>query len=257
MAQVQRDRAERRPSIEMKAATKQSTDVRERPILFSGPMVRAILEGRKTQTRRVIKPQPYFEAFNRKYETLEERTSLQRSHGSCGNWFFKGVCHGNFPISIPPIIRACPYGAGGDRLWVRETFAHLDDLRTKDPGTGALADRAFFRADHPTGLSHDDNPAEDLKWRPSIFMPRNLSRIILEITNVRVERLQEISTKDVVAEGCPSGPIVGQLSNQSVEFAIANRRNWWVNGWDKINGKRKGCDWNSNPWVWVVEFRKL
>lgn len=210
--------------------------MKERPILFSGPMVRAILEGRKSQTRRIVKPQP------------PERWAKHEPTADGERWAYQ------LP-SLDWHTVKCPYGKPGDRLWVRETFAYLDDLRTKDPGTGALADRAFFRADHATGLTHDDNPAEDLKWRPSIFMPRNLSRITLQITNVRVERLQEITFSDIRAEGksCPQH----DFDSGFCASECAALRNEWATGWDKINGKRKGCDWNSNPWVWVVEFKKL
>lgn len=154
---------------------------KEHPILFSGPMIRAILKGRKTQTRRVLKVDtdaPVEEPYVLGYEPD-------------GAWF---SCATDGTASIV----FCPYGREGDRLWVRETFVPMADLKTKDPGIYALQSRAFFRADHPTGLSHDDG--EELRWRPSIFMPRALSRITLEITDVRVERLQEITSADIQAD---------------------------------------------------------
>jgi len=172
--------------------------MKERPILFIREMVRAILDGRKTQTRRVMKPQPT----------------------SCG----EGV--------LRQLITECCYGYIGDRLWVREDWNMVEN----DKGNDCLQYLA------------DIDPSEWAMygpWEPSIDMPRCASRIDLEIIGVRVERLQDISEDDVHAEGC-------YFMTTGREHA----QKWFRNLWDSINTKR--CyGWDANPWVWVIEFRKI
>ena len=175
--------------------------MKERPILFSGPMVRAILDGRKTQTRRVVKPQP---------DWIRPRVSDDGiAHGYCGSGPTDGI--------------KCPYGTVGDRLWVRESWAK----------SGEVGDATEYRADNPDPIG--------AKWRPSIHMPRWASRIDLEITGIRVERLQEISERDAMAEGCE------YLTN-----SVA--RSNFVKLWISINGQDS---WSANPWVWVIEFKRI
>ena len=166
----------------------------EKPILFSGEMVRAILDGRKTQTRRVIKP---------------------------------GLIHELRDGEVVPCLWECPYGGPGDRLWVREAFQ-------------PLSGETLFKADFP--------PFAIGPWKPSIFMPRNLSRITLEVVSVRVERLQEISFDDMHAEG-----IVPQHIGGSHELL---KQKYVRPLWDNLNAER-GYGWGKNPWVWVIEFRRL
>lgn len=194
-----------------------------RPILFSGPMVMAIREGRKTQTRRVVRPQP------------EEGWSIlpDVSGGWCA-MRTRAVSH--YPVAVADIH--CPYGQPGDRLWVRETF------RVEGCGDPACTncdlngcEHAVYRAD----CDHECNHDKSTKWKPSIFMPRWASRITLEVKAVRVERLQEITEKDALAEGAHPG---GFASRRAVPF--------FQQLWDTINGKKH--PWASNPWVWVVSF---
>ncbi len=193
----------------------------EKPILFSGPMVRALLAGTKTQTRRVMKPQP------------------QRA--STGTWFWspnKNVHHvgddGMFQIVVS--CTSCPYGMSGDRLWVRET--HLNHALPGYPPVW------FYRAD-------DARKPEDRKWRPSIFCTRSASRITLEITAVRVERLKDISEDDAKAEG---GPAVLGFSDEQGQHGWGTYRQWYKWLWESINGKGS---WDLNPWVWVIKFRRI
>jgi hypothetical protein len=221
----------------------------ERPIPFNAEMVRAILDGRKSQTRRVVNPQP--ERWIDKYVP-----SASPEH-----WLPQGVyirdpagALGRGPIEVrrnaPPV--RCPYGKPGDRLWVKETWQHLHN-------DGSPLERlhdwektpvhCFYRADEsdPTAL-----PVSG-KWRPSIHMPRWASRITLEITEVRAERVQEISEDDANAEGCGLGCTVkserfGRYMSAG-QYAFAEL-------WDSINAKR-GLGWEANPWVWVIGFRKL
>jgi hypothetical protein len=193
-----------------------ATATRERPILFSGPMVRAILDGRKTQTRRIIKPQP--------------------------------VCEREGSYFLP---KPCPYGRPGDRLWVRETWAPVCTF-DPSPETGAL-----YRADP----MYDGMEQFDWPWTPSIHMPRWASRITLEITGVRVERLNEISNSDCISEGLePVGPeAVCEGDGTKVQVArygdcTSTARHLFSALWDSING---AGSWAANPWVWVVEFRRV
>jgi hypothetical protein len=200
-------------------------EVKERPILFSGPMVRAILDGWKTQTRRVVKPQPPREAgLGLAVNTYSEPDYYQAL-------FFRGPTVESPGMGEP--VR-CPYGKPDDRLWVRETFAtrHPYDLEEE---------HLTYRADY-LGLSEGILSA-GWGWKPSIFMPRWASRITLEVTNVRVERLQDISEEDCQAEGIEE--VAGSDDFRAMYKVL----------WDSINGKK--YPWASNPWAWVVEFNKL
>ena len=220
--------------------------MKERPILFSAPMVRALLDGSKTQTRRVIKPQPDFV-------------------GAMGNphvpWITKAPgLH---------VFLECPYGQPGDRLWVRETWQTHGELDGITP------------RDLPNDL-HIQHPATYDGWvskrRPSIFMPRWASRITLEIVSVRVERLQAISEADASAEGCErmdserevrDWKICPQCGGNGLYTAFSGsggalpdsdcfKCDTYVKRyrhlWESING---AGSWDANPWVWVVEFKKV
>lgn len=193
--------------------------MKERPILFSGPMITAILEGRKTQTRRVINPQP-------------EGKTLQSNLD--GKWLSKKF-NGLLLPKIEDLPIHCPYGKIGDHLWVRETFRLYDsdecphaDFPCGCPRNGT----PLFKASHDCG--------DGEKWTPSIHMPRWASRILLEITNIRVERLQDISESDCLKEGVGS-PILRDCKKPK-----------FMQLWESING---ADSWAANPWVWVVEFK--
>jgi hypothetical protein len=203
----------------------------EHPILFSREMVRAILVGHKTQTRRVVMPQIDWQVDifqRRKNGTLDQFTFSE-------------------------FIARCPYGLAGDRLWVRETFAY------------APADTYVYRADFSEpiheGLVERAGEVIPLVWRPSIHMPRKASRIALNITAVRIERVQEIIREGAKAEG------VSNLWSWDVErndkhpehFRRALLNPYIANYsvlWDEINAER-GYGWDANPWVWVIEFQKV
>jgi hypothetical protein len=190
--------------------------MKELPILFSGSMVRAILEGRKTQTRRVIKPQP---RLGWGYRLTAE---------------FKAVQVSTTGVRDRVFIK-CPYGQPGDRLWVRETW-RCPDGRSK---------RILYGADYA-------NPGAG--WHSPIRMPRRASRITLEITGIRVERVQEISEEDAEAEGCSKEPIGAE--GRALEGMHFTARKQFAGLWDSINAKR-GFGWGLNPFVWVLYFRKL
>lgn len=202
--------------------------MKQRPILFNGDMVRAILDGTKTQTRRMCKPQPD-EVING----------------------IAAFCP-NDSKSLIEVIN-CPYGQPGDQLWVRETWA---EVGTMDPGL------FVYRANYPDCVSHEykNIPQIDaIKWKPSIHMSRKASRIQLEITSVRIERLNEISDAESIAEGIeqlgagwqryhrdPDAP-VGQPFTLNPKLAYRGL-------WESINGPGS---WDANPWVWVIEFKKV
>jgi hypothetical protein len=216
--------------------------MKERPILFSGPMIRAIIDGRKTQTRRVLKKQP-----------LDVIPCLDDWAGKY--W----VGHMSSDPEPKGTLFGCKYGVPGDQLWVRETwkcdwFSHqtpTDGTEKASYGIAYKPDGIFpncktFTFDKPIGCAwakkHDS-------WRPSIHMPRWASRIALEIVSVRVERVQDISTADIIAEG---------LSTTLREYdAECHLREQFEALWDSINGSKPGRSWADNPWVWCIEFRRL
>ena len=199
----------------------------ERPILFSAPMVRAMLAGAKTQTRRLYKNRkhPDFGCDMAGCELAREQQHV--------------------------IDRICPYGRPGDRLWVREAWAQPTTL---DPGP------TLYRADYPACVPpHFENvpPADQVKWKPSIHMRRADSRILLEITAVRVERLNEISEADALAEGVieGTGDFAGCFSVPSTQaMSGTTAKECYARLWDDING---AGSWAANPWVWCVSFRRI
>ncbi len=208
----------------------------ERPIIFSGPMVRAILAGRKTQTRRKLRIQPthYLPEFPPHYDKPTGGAMWGGARGDCGI--------------------ACPYGLPGDRLWVRETHAG-DNL------CGWV-----YRADHPTAdISAgelDDGEQSLRRWTPAIHMKREACRLVLEVTDVRVERLWEISADDAFAEGidsmrCPECHLMayglpewGHTDLQPTPIEA------YFHLWDQINEAR-GYGRSKDPWAWVVSFRRV
>ena len=206
--------------------------MKEHPILFSGEMVRAILEGRKTQTRRIARL------------NAAGRVKLP---GKTTNWH----------CADPNASLACPYGQPGDRLWVRETWAVIP------PRAALRKDRAVeYRATHDCSEWHlpDLCPClpttREHRWRPSIHMPRWASRILLDVVSVRVERLQSISAEDVEDEGVEiDSERVARMQALAGVDPVDNVRASFACLWDGINANR--ATWASNPWVWVVEFGRV
>lgn len=225
--------------------------MKEHPILFSGPMVRAILTcakcGKisvpfpcehcgstdfvKTQTRRVIRGVP-------------DTWSMPPARFD-GKFFNRFGCQRD-KDSIP-----CPYGVPGDRLWVRETFACRSDIDGKTEPTRARhyivyrADANGWRPDDPMNW-HDFGG----RWRPSIHMPRWASRILLEVKSVRVERVQDIGLHACIAEG------IDEKQPDGHALSIYQLRGRFRALWDTINAKR-GYPWDSNPWDWAITFERI
>jgi hypothetical protein len=195
----------------------------EHPIIFSTPMVQALLDGRKTQTRRIIKLRDGSLPDDCDIPAHEKDTLIDYVM--------------DFSKTFPQWQQLdCPYGKAGDRLWVRESY-HL---------AGSL----FYKAD-----GEPDRETLDLypkwKWRPSIFMPRCFSRIALEIVNIWVERIQDINYFEIMLEGAPLSNYPHH--NNSSSDALFE---WWISLWNSINEKR-GYGWEENLYVWTIEFKKL
>lgn len=227
--------------------------MKERPIIFSAPMVRALLDGSKSQTRRVVKPLPII--LNRETNSLEVDD--------------RNIANGRFAKQV-----ACPYGQPGDRLWVRETFQY----RGASYDGHGIEDSEWFRCYGVDGAADNWDPDYPHGWYPthhmnvkkldaageqedegvtgwvtrripSIHMPRWASRITLEVTAVRVERLQDISEADAMAEG------IDKESLASYKRAGVDRPAGFAYReiWESINGP---YSWDATPWVWVIEFRR-
>jgi len=217
----------------------------ERPILFNGEMVRAILAGRKTQTRRVFKfnagsffkditgqVQAHFE-FKTVYPMPKVGFVFWDSDASDSLREFSDKAYAESTAGY-----RCPYGEPGDRLWVRETFMVMDI-----GSFGRVKNTLLFRATDEEAVNMRWKP-EFIKWKPSIFMPRNYSRLLLEIVSVRVERVQNISLQDAISEG------------MTCDLPFCNQQEEYEDLWNRIH-KKRGFGWDTNPWVWVIEFKRV
>lgn len=221
--------------------------MRERPILLNAEMVRAVLDGRKAQTRRMLTP--------RQLKMIDAAASI----GECYP-LESGQQHEN---SQSYYREWCPFGAVGDRLWVRETFRVHS--RATDVATlvyKASEQQSWTQQTHRVPIAMCNKPAVVDKWTPSIHMPRWASRITLEITGVRVERLNNISEQDAASEGVGSavwfaakGVPEEQWTSLGEHGAYrASHINSFASLWESIYGEES---WQANPWVWVIEFKRL
>lgn len=239
--------------------------MKQRPILFSTPMVQAILEGRKTQTRRIVNPQElshtrwrYCGHSKDGEHEVPRPVDGPRPHDRW-YWWRNNISH--------DWILQCPYGEPGDILWVRETWQHAKSTHCHCPqssepspcdewsnGIGCRSNRGkvVYAADG----------ASEVLWKPSIHMPKEACRLFLRIKSVRVERLQDISEQDAIAEG-----VQYWADDHDTELLDATFRNYktgernlvtsyssFQSLWQKINGDES---WGSNPWVWVIEFERI
>lgn len=203
-------------------------EAKERPIIFSGEMVKAVLDGHKTQTRRPVKVNAYGDSW----DVIDGVLKAQNQYGD--------------HVDI-----TCPYGQPGDLLWVKETFldgwavgGYAGHVNPDIEPDGETVD-VVYRADGE--LKHMD-------WKPSIHMPRWASRITLEITNVRVERLQSITHVDALKEGMFSGTwrrVDGEIPSYWASRAVQR----FINSWNSVYGKTEHA-WENNLWVWVIEFKR-
>ena len=242
------------------------TAIKERPILMSGEMVRAILDGKKTQTRRVIKIPCYYSAWQ--IDNAVPHNSINND-GYC----YLKILHDEDSDNAGGRIH-CPYRVG-DRLWVKETFQTFRKDTAEEANNKFIAGQnlksvndliewghmpsghgelgILYAADFGSWAYNTDS---DLKpWKPSIFMPRKYSRILLEITSIRVQRIQDISDEEAMAEGCPSSRAL-DTDGKSFLYHPLKPIGWFKELWDKINAKR-GHEWANNDPVWVIEFKKV
>ncbi|MEQ9868754.1 hypothetical protein ABRP77_05585 [Pectobacterium odoriferum] len=205
--------------------------MKERGIIFNGDMVRAILSGQKTQTRRVVKSQP-------------DEDGLARLRG--GPW-----------MDTSERVYRCPHGEVGDRLWIRETSG----LQIRRDALGGTGEFRVYRASNPDAIRYKTASGEiaPIKWIPSIHMPRHASRILLEITDVRVERLNDISEEDCWAEGIDA--VDGRFDNaeiidmaRKIGCCIDDAKPMFSLLWQSIYGAES---WSENPWVWAVSFKRI
>lgn len=226
--------------------------MKERPILFSGPMVRALLAGTKTQTRRIVK--------------LDE---FQPSKTKGYDWTFRGRGAVWQDYRNDRIAEKSPYGVVGDRLWVKETFFHgrWTESHFSNDMTGRSVETVVSNWAGPEAKSEGIHYVADLgdavpppsdvyRWtkRPAIFMYRWASRLLLEVTAVRVERLQSIDELDALAEGVEGRVVTSTLDGKPGEYVVGPARDAYAALWDDINGDT--MPWSSNPWVWVVSFKR-
>ncbi|HCI7056183.1 TPA: hypothetical protein NPQ16_000403 [Klebsiella pneumoniae] len=230
----------------------------ERGMIFNSEMVRAILDGRKTQTRRIMKVQPEpsksrpgdFWFSSKKLESMVHVSDL---------------VPGNSPIADCHLFfqeHCCPFGAVGDRIWVRETWQAIHDYCDEN---GHVDERRYARSIprhrgnywHPVyeeAWGNESREDREFPWRPSIHMPRWASRILLEITNVRVERLNSISQEDAKAEGMELTGWRPTYSDPDSGGEVWTPYDNFAQLWESIYGDES---WNSNPWVWVIEFKRV
>ncbi len=230
--------------------------IKERPILFNGPMVRATLSGQKTVTRRAIKVQPHIDA------------SGNFCVGSSN--YGQDIC--GKPVTKHFINDCCPYGKPGDRLWVRETWgviSHTWDehgnmvdwvpdrpatpIRELPFGRGYYSGHAIYAADGPNEWAGDDDGGGEPRsaWHPSIHMPKAVSRILLEVTDVRVERLQDITEEQALAEGVNKHSDGGYHVEGGKHYSDSPIESF-AGLWSSVGG-----DWDANPWVWCVSFKRV
>lgn len=209
--------------------------MKERGMIFNGEMVRAILDGRKTQTRRPIKwKQTRFTEIGEREDGSKWPWSEDAEH-ACDFW------------------HPCPFGAVGDRIWVRKTFAALESgsYEQVKPQEGHCQDLRYAATDR---LAKSDADIRGYKWVPSIHMPRWASRILLEITDVRVERLNSISQEDAQAEGLELTGWRPTYSDPDSGGEVMTPYDNFAQLWESIYGEES---WKANPWVWVIEFKRV
>lgn len=239
--------------------------MRERPILFNGDMVRAILEGRKTVTRRLVDPQP---PVGHQWHGWIVESSNRKDEGKA-SW---AACEGSLAHDAHRVH--CPFGRPGDRLWVRENWWQAGEWQPRYPMVDECvwhgSSRVVYSADglppsepnrhFPNGAPNGYTAADpNVAWRhrPSIHMPRWASRILLEVTAVRVERLQDITEEQAIAEGIDLDALEDSQERYDMVLAgscatgratpITAFRDLWLS---------TGGDWDANPWVWAIEFKR-
>ncbi|HHS9827738.1 hypothetical protein H8L55_15300 [Klebsiella quasipneumoniae] len=221
--------------------------MKERGMIFNGEMVRAILDGRKTQTRRIMTVQSESSEFGLRYIA---ESSLAKEVGMYF-WSQSDAC--GMKARSKPF--ACPYGKPGDRIWVREAFRVHS--RATDVATlvyKASERNSWTEQTHRVPVAVCNKPATPEKWTPSLHMPRWASRILLEITDVRVERLNAISQEDAQAEGMELTGWRPTYSDPDSGGKVMTPYDNFAELWSSIYGDES---WKANPWVWVISFKRV
>lgn len=230
--------------------------MKERPILFSTDMVKAILDGRKTMTRRVV-------SFKDAWPFNNSNSWPYVKQLDDGTWMWADSPDFNYPKNYMKNGIKCPYGQVGDRLWVREKWGELGWHKGEIPihkikdYEGCERDIIYYQEiieqcpdflwfGEDESIEYRKDGGEVTHWKSSMFIPRWASRITLEITNIRVERVQDITEDDAEKEGDPKQGLIASENDHTT---------WFQHLWDSINGKK--YPWESNPWTWVIEFKKL
>ncbi|MEI7340493.1 hypothetical protein WCT87_03235 [Pectobacterium brasiliense] len=207
-------------------------------MIFNAEMVRAILDGRKTQTRRIIKPQPFDRSQYRRDHQIEIISGRAENGDEIdGLYAYTKSTGGTWDAK-------CPFGQPGDRLWVRETSG----LQVRRDALGGTGEFRVYRASNPDAIRFTtaSGKAYPIKWTPSIHMPRWASRITLEITDVRVEKLKHIPRDGIIAEGYPA--------ERAIDGGDYDPFLWYRDLWESLYGDGS---WQKNPWVWVIEFKQI
>nr|WP_202902019.1 hypothetical protein [Pectobacterium odoriferum] len=212
--------------------------MKERGMIFNAEMVRAILDGRKTQMRRIIKNQP-FDRSQYRHDHQIEIISGRSENGDevDGLYAYTKSTGGTWSAK-------CPFGQPGDRLWVRETSG----LQVRRDALGGTGEFRVYRASNPDAIRFTTASGKiyPIKWIPSIHMPRCASRILLEITDVRVERLKHIPRDGIIAEGYPA--------ERATDGGEYDPFLWYRDLWESIYG---AGSWQANSWIWVIEFKQI
>lgn len=216
-------------------------------------MVRAILDGRKTQTRRLVTPQPVLNLDSDDILQIGRKENRKLGYFS-GSTPYRWSQKEQAPTEVP-----CPCGQRGDRLWVRETFVtgheadEYGELETRDENDQELPERVWYRADGEDFIWYDAGvPVDRVPWKPSIHMPRWASRITLEVTGVRVERLQDINEYDAIEEGIQPFMDTGYHVEEGRHYSGSAAASF-LSLWESLNGDGSV---EANPWVWVVTFKR-
>jgi hypothetical protein len=233
----------------------------EHPITMSAESIRAIQAGLKHETRRPIKPQPQ-ESYSERFEN-----NVVVEHYSYGwSWTPDLYKFAREPVNSPFMLRRCPYGQPGDKLWVREQYSLTLRGQAEAPGFVRLlrygpslveGDEIEVPPEHYAWFDEREHGKLHYMPRPSIFMPRWASRFILPLTIVRAERLQDITFDGIVAEGIDAAAIDRRIAPDSPLRPVeALARDQFVSRWNALNAKR-GYPWSSNPWVWVLGWEQV
>ena len=237
-------------SLDQPPALEHDNTMKEHPILFSGPLVRAILDGRKTQTRRLLRVQPGSDVATFDNDGEGGRWHSCSNPGRIGSTFPGATDPDRIGYWRDPVGIRCPYGQPGDRLWVRESWRSVGWRPENGHWIEYAADNAKVWREAPKDVLSVDvyNHAHPDRWRPSIHMPRWASRISLEVTEVRVQRIQEITEEDARAEGVPAIP---RLDGSDPRYY----RQSFAALWDSL--APAGQEWADTPWVWAVTFKRV